>query len=106
MNRRKFLTRLLKGSAGIVVTSVVGDTILDALVPLPKSGIKVQASSLHGVLNLKGHQHLGAGYIYAPYIPIMETPITLDGTKMTGLMSRYAKKVVNKDYYGMIKFNG
>lgn len=54
---------------------------------------------------IKGQQFLDAGYIYAPYIPIMipqviEVPT---GLGKTGIMSRYSQKIVNSNLYGTIR---
>lgn len=54
---------------------------------------------------LQGHKiktTLDAGYIYAPYIPVMNTP-TSNFSPKKGIMSKYAKKVINTKYYGNIK---
>jgi hypothetical protein len=54
----------------------------------------------------KGSSFLDTGYVYAPYIPFQLTPVVLDPDDFTprkGIMTRYAKKVVNNKYYGMIR---
>ena len=53
----------------------------------------------------KGTNMLDTGYVYAPYIPFQLTPVVLhhdDFTPRKGIMTRYARKVVNNKYYGMI----
>lgn len=45
------------------------------------------------------------GYIFAPYIPIMMTPIVYEvptGLGKSEIMSRYAKTQINENYYGRI----
>jgi hypothetical protein len=54
----------------------------------------------------KGKTFMDTGYVYAPYIPFQLTPVVLDPDDFTprkGIMTRYAKKVVNNKYYGLIK---
>lgn len=53
----------------------------------------------------KGNTFLDTGYVYAPYIPFQLTPVVLDPDDFTprkGIMTRYAKKVVNNKYFGLI----
>jgi hypothetical protein len=57
----------------------------------------------------KGKSLLDAGYIYAPYVPLQLTPTMYNPFNMTpikGIMTRYAKKMVNNRYYGVINVNG
>jgi hypothetical protein len=52
---------------------------------------------------------LDAGYIYAPYVPLQLTPTMYNPFNMTpikGIMTRYAKKMVNNRYYGVISVKG
>lgn len=53
----------------------------------------------------KGSSLLDAGYVYAPYIPLQLTPTIVnpfDFTPVKGIMTRYAKKMVNNRFYGNI----
>jgi len=53
----------------------------------------------------RGNQFLETGAVFAPYIPLIMTPLVYDPTNFTprkGVMTRYAKKVVRKDYYGTV----
>lgn len=53
----------------------------------------------------KGNTFLEAGYIYAPYIPLQLTQTIHDPNDFTprkGIMTRYAKKMVNNRFYGVI----
>jgi hypothetical protein len=53
----------------------------------------------------KGSTFLEAGYIYAPYIPLQLTQTIYDANDFTprkGIMTRYAKKMVNNRFYGVI----
>jgi hypothetical protein len=57
----------------------------------------------------KGKSLLDAGYIYAPYVPLQLTPTMYNPFTMTpikGIMTRYAKKMVNNRYYGTIDVKG
>lgn len=57
------------------------------------------------ILGHKGNTFLEAGYIYAPYIPLQLTNTITDPNDFTprkGLMTRYAKQMVNNRFYGVI----
>ncbi len=57
------------------------------------------------LLGHKGNTFLEAGYIYAPYIPLQLTQTIYDANDFTprkGIMTRYAKKMVNNRFYGVI----
>ena len=57
----------------------------------------------------KGKSLLDAGYIYAPYVPLQLTPTMYNPFTMTpikGIMTRYAKKLVNNRYFGVIDVKG
>lgn len=57
------------------------------------------------LLGHKGNTFLEAGYVYAPYIPLQLTQTIVDPQDFTprkGLMTRYAKKMVNNRFYGVI----
>ena len=57
----------------------------------------------------KGKSLLDAGYIYAPYVPLQLTPTMYNPFNMTpikGIMTRYAKKMVNNRYFGTITVRG
>ena len=53
----------------------------------------------------RGKAFLESGYVYAPYVPLMITP-TIFGTEdfvpRKGLMTRYAKKMVRPDMFGLV----
>ena len=57
----------------------------------------------------KGKSLLDTGYIYAPYVPLqltptLQNPFNFAPTK--GIMTRYAKKMVNNRFYGNIRVDG
>jgi hypothetical protein len=53
----------------------------------------------------KGNSFLESGYVYAPYVPLQVTP-TIFGTEdfvpRKGVMTRYGKKMVRPDMYGLV----
>jgi hypothetical protein len=57
------------------------------------------------LLGYKGGQFLETGAVYAPYVPLIMTPLIYDPDTFTprkGIMTRYAKKMIRPDYYGKI----
>ena len=61
------------------------------------------------LLGHKGTSLLDTGYIYAPYVPLKLTPTMYNPfnfTPIKGIMTRYAKKVVNNRFYGRITVDG
>mgnify|MGYP001351090237 CR=1 FL=1 len=57
----------------------------------------------------RGGSFLESGYVYAPYVPLQVTP-TIFGTEdfvpRKGVMTRYAKKMVRPDMYGLVVVRG
>ena len=61
------------------------------------------------LLGFRGGQFLEAGAVFAPYIPLIMTPLVYDPDTFTprkGLLTRYAKKMVRPEFYGIIEVNG
>jgi|TARA_R110000822_G_scaffold76828_6_gene184702 hypothetical protein len=57
------------------------------------------------LMGFRGNQFLETGAVYAPYIPLIMTPLVYDPTNFTprkGVMTRYAKKVVRPEFYGKV----
>jgi len=57
------------------------------------------------LMGYRGSQFLEAGAVYAPYVPLMMTPLVYDPESFTprkGLMTRYAKKMIRPEFYGKI----
>ena len=57
------------------------------------------------LLGYRGSQFLETGAVYAPYIPLMMTPLVYDPATFTprkGIMTRYAKKMIRPEFYGKI----
>jgi hypothetical protein len=53
----------------------------------------------------KGGSFLESGYVYAPYVPLQVTPTIFgieDFVPRKGVMTRYAKKMVRPDFYGLV----
>jgi hypothetical protein len=61
------------------------------------------------LMGYKGAQFLECGAVFAPYVPLIMTPLLYDPSTFTprkGLMTRYAKKMIRPDYYGKIYVSG
>jgi hypothetical protein len=57
----------------------------------------------------KGGSFLESGYVYAPYVPLQVTPTIFgveDFVPRKGVMTRYAKKMVRPDMYGLVIVRG
>tara|TARA_R100000030_G_scaffold93074_2_gene79020 strand:+ start:290 stop:2014 length:1725 start_codon:yes stop_codon:yes gene_type:complete len=57
------------------------------------------------LMGYKGNQFLETGAVFAPYIPLIMTPLVYDPSSFTprkGIMTRYAKKMVRPDFYGKV----
>lgn len=126
--------KTLRGSANFIVTSPDVCTILEHLVSYKpayrldsdgqvRDSMTVGAESV-GTLNnrytvykdpyfpankiligLKGNTFLESGYIYAPYVPLILTPVIYaqeDFTPRKGVMTRYGKRMVRNDFYGTV----
>ena len=61
------------------------------------------------IMGHHGTSLLDTGYIYAPYVPMALTPTMYNPfnfAPVKGIVTRYAKKLVNNKYYGAIKVDG
>lgn len=57
------------------------------------------------LLGFRGNQFLECGAVYAPYIPLIMTPLVYDPNTFTprkGIMTRYAKKMIRPEFYGKV----
>jgi len=57
----------------------------------------------------RGSSFLESGYVYAPYVPLQTTPTIFgpeDFVPRKGVMTRYAKKMVRPDMYGLVVIRG
>ena len=61
------------------------------------------------LLGYRGTQFLESGAVFAPYIPLIMTPLVYDPDTFVprkGLLTRYAKKMVRPEFYGKINVSG
>jgi hypothetical protein len=61
------------------------------------------------LMGFKGSNFFETGAVYAPYVPLIMTPLVYDPTNFTprrGVMTRYAKKIVRPEFYGKIIIDG
>jgi len=57
------------------------------------------------LMGYRGSQFLETGAVYAPYVPLIMTPLIYDPVSFTprkGIMTRYAKKMIRPEFYGKI----
>ncbi len=119
----------LRGGANFVVASPDVCTILESIPGFTVSADKDASSFAAGVttigsianrytvyknpymtsneilLGFKGSNFLETGAVYAPYVPLIMTPLVYDPTNFTprrGVMTRYAKKMVRPEFYGKV----
>ena len=119
----------LRGGANFVVASPDVCTILESIPAFTVSADKDAMSFAAGVtqvgsianrytvyknpymtsneilLGFRGSNFLETGAVYAPYVPLIMTPLVYDPQNFTprrGVMTRYAKKMVRPEYYGKI----
>ena len=119
----------LRGGANFVVASPDVCTILESIPGFSVSADKDASSFAAGVtsvgaianrytvyknpymtsneilLGFRGSNFLETGAVYAPYVPLIMTPLVYDPKNFTprrGVMTRYAKKMVRPEYYGKI----
>ena len=119
----------LRGGANFVVASPDVCTILESIPGFTVSADKDALSFAAGVtsvgslsnrytvyknpymtsneilLEFKRSNFLETGAVYAPYVPLIMTPLVYDPTNFTprrGVMTRYAKKMVRPEFYGKI----
>ncbi len=86
-----------RGTAGAVKTGTISkkwDVYVDPY--FPRNVVLV---------GRKGNSFLESGYVYAPYVPLQTTPTIFDPETFAprkGVMTRYAKKMVRPDMYGLV----
>lgn len=57
------------------------------------------------LMGYRGAQFLETGAVFAPYVPLIMTPLVYDPETFTprkGLLTRYAKKMIRPEFYGRI----
>ena len=60
------------------------------------------------LLGYKGSSFLDAGFVWAPYVPLQMTATFLDPQDFSfrkGMRTRYAKKMVRSEFYGVVTVN-
>ena len=123
----------LRGGANFMVTSPTVATILESIPGFAADGDGEKMEFNFGIqkigslnsrykvyknpymtenvilMGYKGAQFLECGAVFAPYVPLIMTPLLYDPSTFTprkGLMTRYAKKMIRPDYYGKIYIAG
>ena len=123
----------LRGGANFLVTSPTVATILESIPGFASDGDGEKLQYNFGIqkvgslnsrykvyknpymtenvilMGYKGAQFLECGAVFAPYVPLIMTPLLYDPSTFTprkGLMTRYAKKMIRPDYYGKIYVAG
>jgi hypothetical protein len=57
------------------------------------------------LVGFRGSNFLETGAVYSPYVPLITTPLVYDPQDFTprkGVMTRYAKKMIRPEFYGLI----
>jgi len=125
----KIHQKTLRGGANFIVTSPTISTVLESIpgYAADTNGDKFQYAmgvQKVGQLNsrfkvfknpymqenvvlmgFRGSQFLETGAVYAPYIPLIMTPLVYDPNTFTprkGLMTRYAKKMIRPEFYAKL----
>jgi hypothetical protein len=123
----------MRGGANFVVVSPNVATILESMNGFSANPGKDSLSFAAGVTNIgqisnrydvyknpymtenvilmgfKGSNFFETGAVYAPYVPLIMTPLVYDPTNFTprrGVMTRYAKKIVRPEFYGKVIVDG
>ena len=127
--------KTLRGGANFLVCSPIVSTILESIpgFAADSDGDAAKATYAFGVqkvgslngrykvyknpymttnqmlVGFRGSQFLEGGAVFAPYIPLIMTPLVYDPSTFTprkGLLTRYAKKIVRPEFYGVIDIAG
>ena len=125
----KIHQKTLRGGANFLVTSPTVATILESIPGYAASTDGDQMDFAFGVqkigqlngryrvyknpymtentilLGYRGSQFLETGAVYAPYVPLIMTPLVYDPNTFTprkGIMTRYAKEMIRPEFYGRI----
>ena len=123
----------LRGGANFVVVGPKISTILESIpgyMSNPGDGDAAQAQFAMGVsrvgqaggrytiyknpymsenqilVGFRGSNFLETGAVYSPYVPLITTPLVYDPSDFTprkGVMTRYAKKMIRPEFYGLVK---
>ena len=130
----KIHQKTLRGGANFLVCSPTVATILESIPGFAASsdGDVTKASYAFGIqkagqmnsrytvyknpymtenvilMGYRGSQFLETGAVFAPYVPLIMTPLVYDPETFTprkGLLTRYAKKMIRPEFYGRIFVN-
>jgi len=130
----KIHQKTLRGGANFIVTSPTVATILESIPGFASSsdGDVTKASYAFGIqkagqmnnrytvyknpymtenlmlMGYRGSQFLETGAVFAPYVPLIMTPLVYDPNTFTprkGLLTRYAKKMIRPEFFGRIWIN-
>ena len=129
----KIHQKTLRGGANFLVTSPAVATILESIpgFAADTDGNKMEFAAgvqkigaIHNrytvyknpymkenviLMGYRGAQFLETGAVYAPYVPLIMTPLVYDPVNFTprkGVMTRYAKKMVRPEFYGKVYVAG
>jgi hypothetical protein len=131
----KIHQKTLRGGANFIVTSPSVATILESIPGFASSsdGDVTKASYAFGIqkagqmnnrytvyknpymtegmmlMGYRGSQFLETGAVFAPYVPLIMTPLVYDPDTFTprkGLLTRYAKKMIRPEFFGRIFISG
>jgi hypothetical protein len=125
--------KTLRGGCNFIVTSPAVATILESIPGFASDGTGEKDEFGFGIqkigslnsrykvyknpyltgnmmlMGYKGSQFLETGAVYAPYIPLIMTPLVYNPETFTpskGLMTRYAKKMVRPEFYAKVFVHG
>ena len=130
----KIHQKTLRGGANFVVCSPTVATILESIPGFAASsdGDVTKANYAFGIqkagqmnnrytiyknpymtenlmlMGYRGSQFLETGAVFAPYVPLIMTPLVYDPDTFTprkGLLTRYAKKMIRPEFFGRIFIN-
>jgi hypothetical protein len=130
----KIHQKTLRGGANFIITSPSVATILESIPGFASNsdGDVTKASYAFGIqkagqmnnrytvyknpymteglmlMGYRGSQFLETGAVFAPYVPLIMTPLVYDPDTFTprkGLLTRYAKKMIRPEFYGRIFIN-
>jgi len=131
----KIHQKTLRGGANFLVCSPAVGTILESIPGFASSsdGDVTKASYAFGIqkagqmnsrytvyknpymtestilMGYRGAQFLETGAVFAPYVPLIMTPLVYDPQTFTprkGLLTRYAKKMIRPEFYGRVFVSG
>lgn len=64
---------------------------------------RLKLVTTNGSIGRKSQTFFESGYVYAPYIPMIDPS---EFRPRRGMMSRYSQRVVNNSFYGIIEHDG